>query len=113
MSHESLEHRPDMPHASHFLADQADHLDLIASEAVATRLPGPNWKSLSMPATLPLTTDYLPVLMGTKEYTEQHYSVLLSDHFGPHLAHAADHNSSVKGGYESHKDLILEVRPCS
>ena len=96
-SQESLK-RPDSlaAHALAEYADQAVAQELTASEAVATKLPGPNWKSLIMPAALPITTDYLPLLLNTAEYFENHYAVMLSDQFS--------------GGYENHRDLILEVR---
>ena len=39
--------------------------------------PGPNWRSLSTPAILPVETDYLPDDFGTHAYEESNHSVLL------------------------------------
>ncbi len=37
---------------------------LVLGEVEFKNIPGPNWNSLCEPSLLPLTTDYLPVLLG-------------------------------------------------
>jgi hypothetical protein len=65
--------------------------------------PGPNWKSLCQPATLPLTTDYLPSPEQIRnDYTESFYTLTIPE----------DDNSgggASRSGCSSHQELLDEM----
>lgn len=67
--------------------------------------PGPNWKSLCQPATLPLTTDYLPSPEQIRwAYTESFYTLTIPDDAPP-----SSSTSSSSSSCRSHQELLDEM----